>query len=69
MFNKLIEMIMPNPKLAKPMVSELVDQYKPLLYGIAEEIFNIYKDYIDAIVKTNSDDLEMKGFLDKLIQK
>ena len=45
MFNKLIEMVMSNPKLAKPMVSELVDQYKPLLYGICEELFNIYKDY------------------------
>jgi len=45
MFNKLIEMVMSNPKLAKPMVSELVDKYKPLLYGIAEELFNMYKDY------------------------
>ena len=45
MFNKLIEMVMSNPKLAKPMASELVDQYKPLLYGVAEEFFNIYKDY------------------------
>lgn len=45
MFNKLIEMVMSNPKMAKPIVSELVDQYKPLLYGVAEELFNMYKDY------------------------
>jgi hypothetical protein len=45
MFDKLIELVMTNPKMAKPMVSELVDQYKPLLYGVCEEVFNIYKDY------------------------
>jgi len=64
MFNKLIEMVMSNPKLAKPMVSELVDQYKPLLYGVAEELFNMYKDYANnteyfattAIAKKNQYD-------------
>lgn len=45
MFEKLIEMVISNPKMATPMVSELVDRYKPLLYGVCEELFNIYKDY------------------------
>jgi len=65
MFNKLIEMVMSNPKLARPMVSELVEQYKPLLYGVAEELFNIYKDYANnteyfattAIAKKNQYDV------------
>jgi len=49
MFDKLIELVMTNPKMAKPMVSELVEQYKPLLYGVCEEVFNIYKDYANNI--------------------
>ena len=74
MFNKLIEVIMSNPKLAKPMVSELVDQYKPLLYGVAEELFNMYKDYANnteyfstsAIAKKNQYDAYINvGFSDE----
>jgi len=74
MFNKLIEMVMSNPKLAKPMVSELVDQYKPLLYGICEELFDIYKDYANnteyfattAIAKKNQFDAYVNvGFSDE----
>jgi hypothetical protein len=37
--------------------------------NVYQYMCNDDKDYIDAIVKANSEDPEMKDFLDKLIKK
>lgn len=43
--DKILELLTSSPELAKTMIGELVGKYKPLVYYVADELFNVYKDY------------------------
>lgn len=41
----MLEQMLENPEVAKAMFKEVVKQYKPLLYSVLGELFDVYKDY------------------------
>lgn len=43
--NKILELLMSDPEMAKIMIGELVGKYKPLAYSVISELFTVYKDY------------------------
>lgn len=43
--DKILELLMKNPKLAMPLVKEYINKYKPIVYEIAQEFVEVYKDY------------------------
>lgn len=42
---KILELLMSNPELIVSTVREYIEKYKPVVYSLAQEIVNIYKDY------------------------
>lgn len=42
---KILELLMGNPELIVSTVREYIEKYKPVVYSLAQEIVNIYKDY------------------------
>lgn len=42
---KILELLTSNPELVVPMVKTYIEKYKPMVYELAQEIVNIYKDY------------------------
>lgn len=45
MNTKMLDAVLENPEIAKVMMKEVVAQYKPLLYSVLGELFEVYKDY------------------------
>lgn len=43
--DKTLELLMENPELAAQFVKECIGKYKPVVYEIAHEVLEIYKDY------------------------
>jgi hypothetical protein len=43
--DKIIELLMSNPELATVLIKEYISKYKPVVYEIAQEAVEIYKDY------------------------
>lgn len=42
---KILELLMSNPDLIMPVVKEYIEKYKPMVYSLAQEIVDVYKDY------------------------
>lgn len=42
---KILELLTSNPELIMTVVKEYVGKYKPMVYGLAQEVVEIYKDY------------------------
>jgi hypothetical protein len=43
--DKILELLMSNPELATPLIKEYIGKYKPVVYELAKEAVEIYKDY------------------------
>lgn len=42
---KILELLASNPELIVPMVKTYIEKYKPMVYELAKEVVEIYKDY------------------------
>lgn len=42
---KILELLASNPELIMPVVREYIEKYKPMVYELAQEVVEIYKDY------------------------
>lgn len=42
---KVLELLSSNPELIMPVVREYIAKYKPMVYEMAREVVEIYKDY------------------------
>lgn len=42
---KILELLASNPELIVPMVKTYIEKYKPMVYELAHEVVEIYKDY------------------------
>lgn len=43
--DKILEIIMSRPEILVPTIKEYINKYKPVVYDLAKEIVNVYKDY------------------------
>ena len=43
--NELLNNLLENPEVLKEMIKEQVDQFKPLVYMIGQELLEVYKDF------------------------
>jgi len=43
--DKILELLGSNPELIVPVVKEYINKYKPVVYDLAQEVVEIYKDY------------------------
>lgn len=43
--DKILELLMSNPDLIMPVVKEYIEKYKPMVYSLAQEVVEVYKDY------------------------
>ena len=43
--DKILELLGSNPELIVPVVKEYINKYKPVVYDLAQELVEIYKDY------------------------
>lgn len=41
----ILELLMENPDMLTTTIKTYVNKYKPVIYGIAQEIVEVYKDY------------------------
>ena len=42
---QILELLMKNPDTIMPLVKELINKYKPVVYELAQELVEVYKDY------------------------
>lgn len=42
---KILELLMSTPEMLVPIAREYINKYKPVIYGLAQEIVEVYKDY------------------------
>ena len=42
---KMLELLLGNPEMLVPVVKEYINKYKPMVYELAQEVVEIYKDY------------------------
>lgn len=42
---KILSLLTEKPEIALGLIKDMVDQYKPLIYGVAQQGLEIYKDY------------------------
>ena len=42
---KILELLMSTPEMLVPITREYINKYKPIIYGLAQEIVAVYKDY------------------------
>lgn len=45
--NKILELLMSDTEMLLPVIKEYINKYKPVAYGLAQEIVEVYKDYSD----------------------
>lgn len=43
--DKILELLGSNPELIVPVVKEYINKYKTVVYDLAQEVVEIYKDY------------------------
>lgn len=43
--DKILELLGSNPELIVPVVKEYINKYKSVVYDLAQEVVEIYKDY------------------------
>lgn len=43
--NKILELLMSKPEMSVPVIKEYINKYKPMVYDLAQEVVEIYKDY------------------------
>lgn len=43
--DKILEIMMSKPEMLVPTIKEFINKYKPVIYDLAQEIANVYKDY------------------------
>jgi hypothetical protein len=41
----ILKLLGENPKMLVPIVKEYIEAYKPIVYGLVQELVEIYKDY------------------------
>ena len=41
----ILSLLMNNSEAVLPVIKEYINEYKPLVYGIAQEVVEVYKDY------------------------
>ena len=42
---QILRLLMENPETLTSVIKEYVNKYKPVVYGLAQEVVEIYKDY------------------------
>lgn len=43
--SKVLEMLLKNPELLMDIAKDYIEKYKPVVYGLAQEVVEVYKDY------------------------
>lgn len=43
--DKILELLMGQPEMLVPVIKEYINKYKPVVYDLAQEIVDVYKDY------------------------
>lgn len=43
--DKILELLMGNPEMLVPVIKEYINKYKPIVYNLAQEVVEVYKDY------------------------
>lgn len=43
--DKILELLMSKPEMLDPIIKEYINKYKPMVYDLAQEAVEIYKDY------------------------
>lgn len=43
--DKILELLMSKPEIIVPVIKEYINKYKPMVYDLAQEVVEIYKDY------------------------
>lgn len=43
--DKIIELLTSSPEMLVPIIKEYINKYKPIVYDLAQEIVEVYKDY------------------------
>ena len=43
--DKILELLMSKPEMLAPIIKEYINKYKPMVYDLAQEAVEIYKDY------------------------
>ena len=43
--DKILELLMSKPEMIVPVIKEYINKYKPMVYDLAQEVVEVYKDY------------------------
>lgn len=43
--NKILELLMGDTEMLLPVIKEYINKYKPVAYGLVQEVVEVYKDY------------------------
>lgn len=43
--DKILELLMSKPEMFVPVIKEYINKYKPMVYDLAQEVVEVYKDY------------------------
>lgn len=43
--DKILELLMSKPEMFVPVIKEYINKYKPMVYDLAQEVVEMYKDY------------------------
>lgn len=43
--DKILELLMSKPEMLAPVIKEYINKYKPMVYDLAQEVVEVYKDY------------------------
>ncbi len=43
--DKILELLMSKPEMLDPIIKEYINKYKPMVYDLAQEVVEVYKDY------------------------
>lgn len=43
--DKILELLMSKPEMLVPIIKEYINKYKPMVYDLAQEAVEVYKDY------------------------
>ena len=45
MSEMILKLLKENPEMVMPVIKEMINKYKPLVYELGNELLNVYKDY------------------------
>lgn len=43
--DKILELLMSDTEMLLPVIKEYINKYKPVAYGLVQEVVEVYKDY------------------------